>query len=60
MPTCFLSCVVCARLGMVAGIDGARLMKVAERKEWNGVGRLEEASGGSQRRTGKGGSEVYC
>ncbi len=51
---------VCARLGMAAGIDGARLMKVAERKEWNGVGRLEEASGGSQRRTGKGGSEVCC
>jgi len=59
-PTCFLSCVVRARLGMAVGIDGARLMKVAERKEWNGIGRLEEASGGNQRRTGKGGSEVCC
>jgi hypothetical protein len=42
---------------MAAGIDGARLMKVAwlrmERGKWNGVGRLEEASGGSQRRTGR-------
>jgi len=40
---------------MAAGIDGARLMKVArlrtERGEWNGVGKLEEAYGGSQRRT---------
>jgi hypothetical protein len=40
---------------MAAGIDGARLMKVARLKtewgEWNGVGKLEEASGGSQRRT---------
>jgi len=52
--------VVCAKLGMAAGIDGARLMKVAEWKEWNGVGRLKEASGGSQRRTGKGGSKVGC
>jgi hypothetical protein len=40
---------------MAAGIDGARLMKVArlrtERGEWNGVGKLEEAFGGCQRRT---------
>jgi hypothetical protein len=37
---------------MAAGIDGARLMKVArlrtERGEWNDVGKLEEVSGGSQ------------
>jgi len=40
---------------MVAGIDGARIMKVTrlrtERGEWNSVGKLGEASGGSQRRT---------
>ncbi len=46
---------MCVKLGMAAGIDGARLMKVArlrtERGEWNGVGKLEEASGRSQRRT---------
>jgi len=40
---------------MAVGIDGARIMKVTrlrtERGEWNGVGKLEEASGGSQRRT---------
>jgi hypothetical protein len=46
---------VCVKLGMAAGIDGARLMKVArlrtERGEWNGVGKLEKASGRSQRRT---------
>jgi hypothetical protein len=29
MADLFLSCVVCARLGMAAGIDGARLMKAA-------------------------------
>lgn len=55
MADLFLSCVVCARLGMAAGIDGARLMKVArprtERGKWNGVGKLEEASRRSQRRT---------
>jgi len=47
--------VVCVKLGMAAGIDGARIMKVTrlrtERGEWNGVGKLEEASGGSQRKT---------
>ncbi len=46
---------MCVKLGMAAGIDGARIMKVTrlrtERGEWNGVGKLEEASGGSQRRT---------
>jgi hypothetical protein len=40
---------------MAAGIDGARIMKVTrlrtEQGEWNDVGKLEEASGGSQRRT---------
>jgi len=39
---------------MAAGIDGVRIMKVTrlktERGEWNGVGKLEEAFGGSQRR----------
>jgi len=48
---------VCVKLGMVAGIDGARIMKVTrlrtERGEWNGVGKLEEASGGSQRKSRK-------
>ncbi len=47
---------MCVKLGMAAGIDGARIMKVTrlrtERGEWNGVGKLEEASGGNQRRTG--------
>jgi hypothetical protein len=42
---------------MAAGIDGARIMKVTrlrtKRGEWNGVEKLEEASGGSQRRTGR-------
>ncbi len=46
---------MCVKLGMAAGIDGARLMKVArlrtERGEWNDVGKLEEASGRSQWRT---------
>ncbi len=46
---------MCVKLGMAAGIDGARIMKVTrlrtEQGEWNGVGKLEEASGGSQRRT---------
>jgi len=46
---------VCVKLGTAAGIDGARIMKVTrlrtERGEWNGVGKLEEAFGGSQRRT---------
>ncbi len=45
------------KLGMAAGIDGARIMKVTrlrtKRGEWNGVGKLEEASRGSQRRTQK-------
>jgi len=40
---------------MATSIDGARIMKVTrlrtERGEWNGVGKLEEASGGRQRRT---------
>jgi len=42
---------------MAAGIDGAQIMKVTrlrtERGEWNGVGKLEQAYGGSQRRTKK-------
>ncbi len=46
---------MCVKLGMAAGIDGARPMKVARLRtkwgEWNGIGKLEEASGGSQQRT---------
>jgi len=40
----FLSCVVCAKLGMAAGIDEARIMKVTRlrtaRGEWNSVGKF--------------------
>ncbi len=53
---------MCAKLGMAAGIDGARIMKVTrlrtERGEWNGVGKLEQASGGSQQENSKKRSKV--
>ncbi len=46
---------MCVKLGMAAGIDEARLVKVArlrtERGEWNGIGKLEKTYGGSQRKT---------
>ncbi len=54
MVVLFLSCVVCVRLGMAAGIDGARFMKVARLWTEKGNGTaledleklLEEANGG--------------